>query len=194
MAVIDYLPIAVAGGANVQIQADYAGSGPQLVGVVAGKAASAVNNKMVRQSSMMASALAHFISVQLGGADVADDGDLTALIALLTAAISIGAQAGLNAIVTVPFAAAMPFDASQGRNFETLLTGNNTSATLINLTPGSRISLQFKQDGTGGRVFTPPASLASMPLPNLDPNTTTNYLYFIDSTGAPRLLAGPNVS
>ena len=86
MSTIDYLPIAVNPGANVESQADFAGSGHQENGFSAGIAQSKQLNKCWRQSSMMAAAIANFIANTLG-INVLDDGNLAELITNLTNAI-----------------------------------------------------------------------------------------------------------
>lgn len=85
---IDYKPIATGGAANVESQAAFAGDAAVLAnGFVAGVAQSAKVNKILRQSSMAAAALATFIGSVLN-ADVLDDGNLAGLVAQLTSAIT----------------------------------------------------------------------------------------------------------
>jgi hypothetical protein len=88
--IVDYKPIAANVGANVISQAQYltdlAPAGALQNGFQGGTAKSNVVNKVVRQSSMVAAAVASFISQELG-IDVLDDGNLTLLITNLTAAI-----------------------------------------------------------------------------------------------------------
>lgn len=92
---VDYLPIATAGGANVDSQADFVGSGYQTVGFQAGLAQSKQLNKAWRQSSMMAAALANFIANTLG-INVLDDGNISALVTNLTEAILSASLKNLN--------------------------------------------------------------------------------------------------
>lgn len=86
MPTIDYLPIAAGPGANVDSQANFNGSGYQTVGFESGIAESAQLNKCWRQSSMIAAAIATFISQTLG-IPVLDDGNLAALVTNLTNAL-----------------------------------------------------------------------------------------------------------
>jgi hypothetical protein len=160
---IDYLPVAVAVGNNADTQANFQGAGYQLNGFVNGVAQPFQANKMWRQSSMLAAALANFISNELN-IDVVDDGNLATLITNLTNAVMQAARNASNTIVSVPFSATPIFDASQGSIFEIVLTGNVTSSTLINVAPGQRLSFIIHQDATGGRTFVAPANL---PLPGL---------------------------
>jgi len=70
-----------------------------------------------------------------------------------------------------------------------VLTGNVTSSTLINTTPGQRLKFVLTQDGTGGHTFTPPAGLN---FPNID--TTASKIniqnIYINAAGTP-LIDGP---
>lgn len=88
--IVDYLPIANLGGANVETQAQYVidlGSGGVLQnGYQAGLAKSNQVNKTLRQTSMVAAAVATVISNTLN-VNVLDDGNLSALVANLTSAI-----------------------------------------------------------------------------------------------------------
>lgn len=87
---VDYLPIANGSSANVESQAQYvvdlAPSGTLENGYEAGVAKSNQVNKTVRQSSMVAAAVANYISNELS-IDVLDNGDLALLITNLTNAI-----------------------------------------------------------------------------------------------------------
>lgn len=84
---VDYLPIAAASGANVDSQSDFSGSGYQVNGFISGLAQSKQFNKALRQSSMIAAALANVIAVALNS-NVLDDGNLPNLISLLTKALT----------------------------------------------------------------------------------------------------------
>lgn len=89
---IDYKPLAIDGGANVESQAQFLldlGPGGVLEhGFLAGTAASAKVNKVLRQSSVMTAAVANAVSQLLGGTDVLDDGDVAALTAKLILAMT----------------------------------------------------------------------------------------------------------
>jgi hypothetical protein len=94
---IDYLPVAIAAGANIDTQTNFSGSAYQENGFIAGTAMSFQANKVWRQSSMMSAALANFISSALD-ISVLDDGNLTNLINNLTNAISTAAKAAGNGL------------------------------------------------------------------------------------------------
>jgi hypothetical protein len=150
---IDYLPVAAAGGANVDSQSAFTGSGWQVNGFQNGLAQPSQVNKALRQATMMSAALANFISVRLN-IDVLDDGNLANLIINLTAALR---NAGSN-ILTIPYGPAPVFDASQSSKFETTLTGD-MSPTLVNTIPGQRITIVVHQDAVGNHLFNPPVNL-----------------------------------
>ena len=176
---VDYLPCAVAAGNNADTQANFVGSGYQLNGFVNGIAQPFQANKLWRQSSMIAAAVANFISNQLQ-IPVLDDGNIAELITNLTNAIASAAQGAQQRLVTVAFSATPVFDASQGDSFEIVLTGNVTSSTLVNFTPGQSLRFIIKQDATGGHSFTNPTNL---PLATLDasPSITNIQNFFVDS-------------
>lgn len=188
---VDYLPIAVAEGANVDSQATFAGSAYQVNGVSTGKASSSGASKMWRQSSMFAAALANLISAELQ-TNVLDDGNVPALQSLIQQTIVSLANGASAGATPVAFAPAMAFNGTESRTFETTLTGNNTSAT-FDATDAATYIFMFRQDATGGRVFTFPPNL---PLPPVAAaaNSVTIYQVYVDSTGVARLLSGPNVS
>lgn len=85
---VDYLPFAVSGVANVDSQSDFAGSSYQENGFAPNSvpAQSKQLNKVWRQSSMFAAALAQFISNTLQ-INVLDDGNLSNLLANYQAAL-----------------------------------------------------------------------------------------------------------
>jgi hypothetical protein len=178
---VDYLPVATATGANVDSQANFQGSTYQEDGFQVGIAQPYQINKILRQTSMIAAAVANFISNELN-TPILDDGNLATLITNLTNAIIAAAKAAAANIVSVPFSGTPVFDASQGSKFEIVLTGNVTSSTLINITPGQSLKFIVKQDATGGHAFVPPANL---PMPAIDQTASaTNIQNFIVDSGS----------
>jgi hypothetical protein len=155
---VDYLPVATAAGNNADSQANFQGSSYQQLGFVNGIAQPFQFNKILRQTSMVAAAVANFIANQLNIA-VIDDGNLAGLITNLTSAIKSLVSSATTGVVSVPFSPTPVFDASQGTVFEIVLTGNVTSSTLVNITPGQSLKFIIKQDATGGHAFVPPANL-----------------------------------
>jgi hypothetical protein len=176
---VDYLPCAVASGNNADTQANFVGSGYQLNGFVNGLAQPFQANKLWRQSSMIAAAVANFISNELG-IPILDDGNLPELITNLTDAIASTAQGAQQRLVTVAFSPTPVFDASQGDSFEIVLTGNVTSSTLVNVTPGQSLRFVIKQDATGGHTFVPPANLPQATI-SLTASATNIQNFFVDS-------------
>jgi hypothetical protein len=172
--VVDYKPIANSGGANVESQAQFLidiGAGGTLVnGFIAGLAKSNQANKVFRQTSMMAAAMATFISNTLT-IDVLDDGVLATLVTNFTNAIkAVGTLLPLNNVWTgsniwtkqisaphIPLGntgAVLIPDFSLGVNFTCTATANFTLSNPINTTDGQAGSIQIIQDGTGSRVIT----------------------------------------
>lgn len=176
---VDYLPVATAVGANVDTQANFLDSGYQTDGFQNGIALPSQANKIWRQSSMISAAVANFISNELN-INVLDDGDIAALITNLTAAIVKAARGTSQGVDSVAFSATPVFDASLDNTFEIVLTGNVTSSTLINVTPGQTLTFIIKQDAVGGRAFVAPPNL---PLPTL--KSTANSInvqsFIVDS-------------
>ena len=87
------------------------------------------------------------------------DANIATLIAVLA---NVQTNADTQAsITTVAFSSTAVFNRSNGAAFQMLLTGNLTAPTLINLTPGARMTFIFQEDGTGGRTVAWPSQIAS---------------------------------
>lgn len=86
MAKNDFLPFAIATGANVMSQDEYSELPAVSTGFVSGLASSIQINKAIRQGTVMASILAQFI-VDNTGNDVLDNGDTAPILALLNQAV-----------------------------------------------------------------------------------------------------------
>ena len=82
----DFLPFAIAVGANVMSQGAYAANAALGPGVSAGIADPTLYNKSIRQATFVAAAIATFI-VNETGDNALDDGNLTEFVANFTAAI-----------------------------------------------------------------------------------------------------------
>lgn len=183
----DYLPFAVGTGSNVEAQTDYAGSTHQTQGFTTGKAESAKANKVWRQSSMMSAAWANAI-MSILSQNVPDDGNLSTLVAQILVALQTVAQNQAKPqLVSVPFSVNPTFDCFAGNAmhpvFEITLTGNVTSSTIINLTPGQLITFHIIQDSVGGHTFTPPVSI---PLAGINgtPAQINTQSFAVRSTGS----------
>lgn len=86
MAANNFIPFAAGSGANVISQADYEALVALASGFQSGKASSAQINKVLRQSSFIAAALAQYVANK-SGQDVLDDGDLNGFIAKLVSGL-----------------------------------------------------------------------------------------------------------
>jgi len=89
----DFLPFATGGGANVIDQATYATAASTSAGFSAGIADSQYLNKVWRQSSFIAAAIAQYVANTLS-INVNDDGNLSEFVTHLTAALA-GLSGGL---------------------------------------------------------------------------------------------------
>ncbi len=176
---IDYLPVATSAGANVDTQANFQGSGYQTTGFQVGVADPRQFNKLARQSSMIAAAVANFIANMLNG-DVYDDGNLAQLITNFTNAVMQAASNSRNRIASIPYSTTPVFDATQADTFEMVLTGDVTGSTLINVSPGQTIRFLIKQDGVGGHLFAPPVGGMADVSPT--PNATSVQVFLVDNT------------
>jgi hypothetical protein len=81
--------------------------------------------------------------------------------------------ADLPGTSTPGFSATPTFDASTANSFQMTLTGNVTSSTVSNPTPGQVVVFLFTQDGTGGRTFAWPGNFIGAGVVIPDPNVTS---------------------
>lgn len=89
----DFLPFATGAGANVVSQALYAADTAVPNGFSSGIASSAKFNKVFRQSSFVAAGIATWMANTLN-TNIADDGNLSAFVANLAAAVKVAASSG----------------------------------------------------------------------------------------------------
>lgn len=87
MAKNEIKPWGIGAGANVVTQAQFEALTALATGFVAGKASSAQINKVLRQASFIAAALAQVVSDKMAS-DVLDNGDMPALVALMKSALT----------------------------------------------------------------------------------------------------------
>lgn len=199
MATIDYLPVATGSGAEVDPQSNFVGSGYQENGFTAGIAEPAEANKVWRQSSMFAAAMANAISQVLGGIDVLDDGNRPALTTLIIELIeALASSASLPKIITVAFSPTPVFDCSTANPihavFALTLTGNVTSSTLINVRQGQLVTFQLNQDGTGGHTFVWPTNVTGASNVLGENPSDSNVQSFVSTPGWCRPIGGMTVS
>jgi hypothetical protein len=160
----DYLPVAVEPGSNVDSQADFAGSGYQLIGFNTGIALPQQANKVWRQASMMAAAWANLIAQTLN-IYVPDDGNLAELIAWLQQTI----KDLVTQLTVVTFSATPVFDANNGNIFEIFLAGNVTGSTFVNGRVGTFYTFIIHTGGIGANyTFVWPTNI-----PGATPISTT---------------------
>lgn len=150
---VDYLPIAAAGGANVDSQVDFAGSGYQTDGFTSGEAISKQLNKCWRQSSMMAAAWANVISQTLNQ-NVLDDGNLSALITqILDTIADLASTVGAPKVVIVTPSTTPVFDCTVANPLISVFSlamsaGSVTSSTFNGVQAGQKVILMI--DNTTG--------------------------------------------
>ena len=135
MPTVEYLPVAAAGGSNVESQGAFAGSSHQLTGFVSGVALSAQLNKCWRQSSVMTAALANLIA-DLTGQNVLDDGNVTALLQQIAMMILVAPFCGTsggsaNAQTLTPTVPITAYEA--GQTFRFIAGFTNTAAATLNV-------------------------------------------------------------
>lgn len=96
----DFLPFATGTGANVLTQPEYDALADRLTGMGAGLVPSVKVNKVLRQTTSMAAALAAYI-VNATGSDVRDTGDVAALAVQIGAAVAASAGAAGSGGVSI---------------------------------------------------------------------------------------------
>jgi len=130
---------------------------------------------------MIAACIANFISQTLN-INVLDDGNLSGLIANFIAAL----RALFRSINVVAFSATPVFDASLGDTQEITLTGNVTSSTLVNTSPGQVVKFIIHQDGSGAHTFVWATSLSAFG-GTIDPGVSATSIqsFLIDASNTP---------
>jgi hypothetical protein len=144
---VDYVPWATGGGANVYAPDVYQALGILETGVEPGLADPQAANTTWRLASMVAAAVANFISQQLGVA-ILDDGNLTTLIANFTAAVAVASNVKPGRIVTSSVALNMlSADYAIGLNRSV-----GVAAQVVNLPTvanGLQVNQEFRVDDLG---------------------------------------------
>lgn len=143
----DFLPFAGVGGANVLTQSAYAALGARTAGFAAGTAKSIECNKVWRQSSLIASAVAQAIS-DITGLDMLDDGTTATLIANIKKGLKMSTQVVVgsfrNLAMTVLVAGASATVTADEVVVKTALGGNTFLATTFSK------SINLATTGAGG--------------------------------------------
>ncbi len=182
---IDFKAFSIGSGANVMTQAAYEALAALGVGYSSGTAPSNAFNKTFRQSSVMAAALATYISNTLD-ADVLDNGDLAALVGQLDAAIrAVVRQASGSAIVPLTFGSTINWDLANGSIFSVTMANNATLAVPANLAAGA-YAIYVAQDSTGSHTLDFAAnfrsSLGIPPILSTAPNAVDLLSFVSDGT------------
>ena len=85
----------------------------------------------------------------------------------------------------VSYSATPTFDLSLSRSQQITLSGNVTSSSFTNITPGQRVTFLIIQDSTGGRTFTWPAGIHGAPvITGLPANSAALVAFMCYSTAA----------
>lgn len=155
MSEVDYVPWATGAGANVYSPLVYQALAELATGVEPGLADPQQANTTWRLASMTSAALAQYISNELGIA-VLDDGNLSALVANLTAAIGTGSAVRPGRIVTSSALLTMlSTDYAIG-----LQRTAGVAAQVVNLpTTGLQVNQEFRLDDLVGNFQAHPVTL-----------------------------------
>jgi hypothetical protein len=162
----DFLVMATETTALVDTQENYAGSGYQENGFQPGITLPQQFNKGLRQGTTGMAVIAGLIVQQLNEAVLDDtiNGDVSDLVTQFTNAVaSLVPGAPPPQVITVGFSTTPAFVANAGNPdiavFQITLTGNVSSSTLTNTTPGQILIFNVTQDGVGGRNFVAPTGV-----------------------------------
>ena len=186
MATSDYLPFATDPSANVATQASYVTDNSRVVGFQKGKAVSTKFNKVWRQASMIAAAVAQ-VTANKTGVNLADDGNLTNLIAQVTVAMG-----GLQPAVSSTDKAVVRFSGTTGAIAQnsTLVVSDvgaiSGFAANINAQTGTSYTVQAADSGK--IVEFNNASAITVTLPNSLP---AGFIFTVAQTGAGQVVFVP---
>jgi hypothetical protein len=93
--------------------------------------------------------------------------------------------------VLIPFSSSIVINATQGLQFNIVLTGNVTSSTFINGASGPTIIVvRIVQDSVGGRTFAWPSNILNAGTPNTDANSSSVQMFAVNTDGS-ATAAGP---
>ena len=153
---VDYVPWATGAGANVYSPSVYQALADLATGVEPGLADPQQANTTWRLASMISAAVANYISNTLG-ISVLDDGNLSALVANLTSAISTGSTIKPGRIVTSSATLNMLYtDYAIG-----LQRSVGAAAQTVNLpTTNLAVNQEFRVDDLQGNFQADPITLA----------------------------------
>lgn len=113
-------------------------------------------NKLFYQLSTFAAA---FGQMMAGKGFTISDANLSTLAATLANILTTAdVRPGM---IQVPYSPSVQFDCSQGNGFQVSLTGNISSLSIINTTPGQLITMIFYQANSGGYTVPFPGNVES---------------------------------
>lgn len=182
----DFLAFATGGGANVMTQADYAVAAFLATGFEPGLAQSQQLNKVWRQSSYVAAAIATFIVNQTGD-NALDDGNLATFVANLTSAIQGSAAIRPAKIITASTAYAILLtDYRIG-----WLRTAGVAALTATLPAGAVVGQSFKLVDIKGNFNADPVTVAPQAGQNIA-GLPGNYVMNVDRMSAEFAYMGSN--
>lgn len=91
-----------------------------------------------------------------------------------------GAIVGL--FVSMPYSPTMTFNALNVGSFYTVLSGNVTSSSVLNPTPGQLLTFDICQNSTGNYIFSWPANFVNPPTVSANANSCTVAMFLWDKT------------
>ena len=140
---------------------------------------SALFNKLMAQTSMVCSALCESLAIK---GYTLSDASYTNLIAAMTNLRTLADYPA--AIVAVPYATSMVFDAAAAVGFQVTLTGNVAASTLTNYAVGQTLVFVLIQDSVGGRTFAWPPQITGGVTVGSAPNSVTVQSFIVTPSGA----------
>lgn len=166
--------------ANQETDAAYTADSARSGGVVDGEVFDAETaNKLFYQTTTFPAAFAQALANK--GFKVSD-ANFNQLVTVLSNVLTTADQKA--ALQTVSFGASLTFDCSKANGFQVTLTGNVTSATILNASPGQIVTFVLIQDGTGGHTF--PSEIPGDAPIDGTPNITNVRQYIARSDGSLR--------
>ena len=137
-------------------------------------------NKMLYQPTTFCAAMGQMLANK--GYSTSDS-DINALATALAVLLTQADFAFVTKIVSIPWSATPVFDASQSWQFYMLLTGNVTSSTLSNTSPGQKITFCWQQDSVGNRTIVYPSNVHSWGAPMPTANYVTTQVFEVLPSG-----------
>ncbi len=136
-------------------------------------------NKMLYQLSTCVAALNAFLA---GQGYAVDDSNLASLTSTYASAFLTKADI-VGGVTTVPFSSSPVFNGSLATGFYMALSGDVTSSTLTNVTPGNIVTFALFQDVTGHHNFTFPPNLLVPGVISVSPYSFSVQQFFILPNG-----------